>query len=255
MTQRIDPARTSGLGAIAGPVPFVLMYHSVAPYREDPYLVTVDPARFARQLDWLRRRGLRGTSMRELLAARRAGTGRDLVGLTFDDGYADFAEYALPALRRRGFGATLFVIAGRLGGQNDWDAEGPRKPLLTANAVREIADSGIEIGSHGLTHVSLPQADDAELIEEIARSRWLLRDVTGQPVDGFCYPYGQVTEREVRATGVAGYDYGCAIWPSEPASRHSLPRTYVGDADFPLRLRAKHLRHRWICRRRIGPRR
>ncbi|MBW0009130.1 MAG: polysaccharide deacetylase family protein, partial [Pseudonocardiales bacterium] len=58
--------------------PPVLMYHSVAPYDQDPHLVTVRPARFEQQLRWLRRRGLRGTSMRELLAARRDGTDRGL---------------------------------------------------------------------------------------------------------------------------------------------------------------------------------
>ena len=57
-------------------------------------------------------------STAELLAARAAGAGKGQVGLTFDDGYADFAEYALPVLRRHGFTATVFVIAGRLGGDS-----------------------------------------------------------------------------------------------------------------------------------------
>ncbi len=93
-------------------MPLVLMYHSVEPYQADPYLVTVSPPRFGQQMRWLARRGLRGVSMRDLLAARAAGAGKGLVGLTFDDGYADFARHALPVLRRYGFGATMFVIAG-----------------------------------------------------------------------------------------------------------------------------------------------
>ena len=80
--------------------PLVLMYHSVIPYDHDPYLVTVSPLRLDRQFTWLRRQGLRGVSMRELLAARDRGAAQGLVGLTFDDGYADFADYVLPALRR-----------------------------------------------------------------------------------------------------------------------------------------------------------
>src|SRR5258705_9078677 len=105
----------------------VLMYHSVQPYTEDPYQVTVRPQRFERQLRWLRARGLRGTSVAELLRAHRAGRARRLVGLSFDDGYADFASHVLPALARYGFGATVFVIAGLLGGENTWDRPGPRK--------------------------------------------------------------------------------------------------------------------------------
>ncbi len=105
-------------------MPMVLMYHSVEPYQADPYLVTVSPPRFEQQMRWLARRGLRGTSVRDLLAARAAGAGKGLVGLTFDDGYADFARHALPVLQRFGFGATVFVIAGRLGGDNAWDPRG-----------------------------------------------------------------------------------------------------------------------------------
>ncbi len=80
------------------------------------------------QLGWLRRRGLRGVSVAGLLAARARGEDRGLVGLTFDDGYADFVTHALPCLRRHGCGATLFVLPGRLGADNAWDPLGPRKP-------------------------------------------------------------------------------------------------------------------------------
>src|SRR4051794_14236825 len=98
--------------------PLLLMYHSVEPYTADPYRVTVSPERFDRQLRWLRRNRLRGASMGEVLRARR----RDrLVGLTFDDGYRDFLTHALPVLDRYGFTATVFVIAGALGGHNHWD--------------------------------------------------------------------------------------------------------------------------------------
>ena len=225
-------------------MPFISMYHSIEPYQEDPYLVTVSPQRFEQQLDWLRARRLRGVSMGELLAAHGYGAASNLVGLTFDDGYADFFEYALPALRRRGFTATVFAIAGWLGGENSWDSEGPRKALMTAGQLRQIAESGIEIGSHGLTHVSLPSVPDATLAAETIRSRQLLQELTGQEVAGFCYPYGDIDDRSFEHVRGAGYGYGCAIWASPLTGRHALPRTYIGDTDYPLRLRAKWIRHR-----------
>jgi peptidoglycan/xylan/chitin deacetylase (PgdA/CDA1 family) len=233
-----------------GTIPPILMYHSVSPYQVDPYLVTVRPERFDQQLRWLRRRGLKGASMRELLESRRRGGGRGLVGLTFDDGYADFASYALPILQRYGFSATLFAIAGRLGQDNAWDVEGPRKPLMTADQLREVAGAGIEIGSHGLAHVSLVSAADDEVTSEITESRRLLQEVTGQDVDGFCYPYGHIDRRGVAGVHGAGYDYGCAIWRSEFTGGYALPRTYIGDADSSPRLWAKGARHvvRWAYR-------
>lgn len=229
--------------------PLVLMYHSVTTYTQDPYLVTVSPARFEQQLSWLRRRGLTGTSVRELLHARRHGNGRNLVGLTFDDGYTDFAHTVVPLLLRYGFTATVFVIAGRLGGENAWDPEGPRKPLMTAEQVGRIASAGMEIGSHGMHHQRLPGLTPASLHEEVEASRSVLREVTGQQVEGFCYPYGDVSDRVVRAVRSTGYDYGCAIWRSGLSGRHALPRTYVGEPDRSLRLRAKRLRHAWHASR------
>ena len=227
--------------------PPVLMYHSVAPYDQDPYLVTVRPARFEQQLRWLHRRDLRGTSVCELLAARRDGADRGLVGLTFDDGYADFCEYVLPALARFGFTATVFVLADLLGGANIWDEAGPRKALMTAEEIRHAAERGMEIGSHGRRHVSLTSTGNGERTAEVSGSRAILQEVSGQEVTGFCYPYGQVNELAVNAVRAAGYHYGCAIWRSQLTGLHALPRTYIGDRDGSLRLLAKWYRHqlRW----------
>ncbi|PWI09697.1 polysaccharide deacetylase, partial [Streptomyces sp. NWU339] len=87
----VDSVGTGRLPAAPpGPVPWVAMYHSVGDCSDDPYRITVTPERLEEQLAWLRRRGLRGVSVADLLAARARGEGRRLVGLTFDDGYTDF---------------------------------------------------------------------------------------------------------------------------------------------------------------------
>ncbi|MBA2472668.1 MAG: polysaccharide deacetylase family protein [Pseudonocardiales bacterium] len=253
MSEAIDAIRPNNgpddrpdhLGHYPGydPLPPVLMYHSVAPYDHDPYLVTVRPQRFEQQMRWLHRRRLRATSMRELLAARRNGADRGLVGLTFDDGYSDFREHALPVLARFGFTATVFVIADLLGGANSWDQPGPRKTLMTAGEIRHIAASGIEIGSHSRRHVSLTSITTAELTAEVSGSRAILQEVSGQDVSGFCYPYGHIDALAVNAVRAAGYQYGCAIWRSPLTAVHALPRSYIGDRDGSLRLLAKLYRH------------
>jgi peptidoglycan/xylan/chitin deacetylase (PgdA/CDA1 family) len=229
--------------ADTGTTPLLLMYHSVAEYTEDPFLVTVTPQRFEQQMRWLARNGYRGTSVRELLAAVERREAHRMVGLTFDDGYSDFATTVVPILERFGFNATVYVLADRVGGHNDWESHGPRKPLMTLQQLRQVADAGFEIGSHGLRHVVLPEVRPDELTAEVAGSRELLENLTGHPVTGFTYPFGHVTVREVEAVRAAGYDYGCAIWRSELTGRHTLPRTYVGQADGVLRLLAKRARH------------
>ncbi|MFG2605858.1 polysaccharide deacetylase family protein [Streptomyces sp. NPDC048514] len=225
-------------------VPWIAMYHSVGDCSDDPYRITVTPERLDRQLRWLREHGLRGVSVAELLAARAGGEGQDLVGLTFDDGYADFLDNALPVLARHKCTATLFVLPGRTGGDNAWDPQGPRKPLLTAEGIRRAADAGVEIGSHGLSHVDLTRTDDALLTAETAGSRTLLRELTGVPVTGFCYPYGTVDRRAVDAVRQAGYGYACAIDPGELSGPYVLPRVHIGQNDTAVRLFLKYRLHR-----------
>jgi peptidoglycan/xylan/chitin deacetylase (PgdA/CDA1 family) len=230
--------------AAARRVPWALMYHCVGDPSDDPYQVTVSPDRLARQLRWLSRRGLTGVSMRELLAARARGRAARLVGLTFDDGYRDFLTEAVPLLRRYGHTATVFVLPGRLGGDNGWDPRGPRRPLLDAGGVRAAEAEGMEIGSHGLLHQDLTAADDAALAAEVAESRAWLADITGTVPGGFCYPYGVLDARVVRAVRAAGYAYGCAVDPGPLAGPYALPRAYVGQRDTSPRLHAKRALHR-----------
>ncbi|MGW0145903.1 polysaccharide deacetylase family protein [Streptomyces sp. NPDC003333] len=219
---------------------WVAMYHSVSTDPDDPYNVTVTPARLERQLAWLAGRGLRGVSVRELLASRDRGTERGLVGLTFDDGYTDFVTEALPVLRRRGFTATVFVLPGLLGGTNVWEPTGPRKPLLDEDGVRGAAAAGMEVASHGMTHLDLTRAPDEVLHREVAESRQRLAALLGDDVVGFCYPYGYHDVRAVDAVRRAGYRYACAIAPS-PLGRgdFALPRIHMGQADGSLRLELK----------------
>ena len=229
------------MAAATESTPWIAMYHSVGDCSEDPYRVTVTPDRLDRQLSWLSRRGLRGVSVAALLAApTRAG----LVGLTFDDGYADFLDHALPVLTSHGFGATLFVLPGRLGGDNAWDPLGPRKPLLTADGIREAAEAGVEIGSHGLTHRDLTQTDDVTLKSEVVESRAVLEELTGTPVDGFCYPYGTLDQRTVDTVRDAGYSYACAIDPGGFNGPLALPRVHIGERDTAVRLFLKYRLHR-----------
>ena len=228
----------------ASEAPWTLMYHSVDSCSEDPYRLTVTPDRFARQMAWLHRNGLRGVGVDELLRAHAGGRSAGLVGLTFDDGYADFPDQVLPVLDRFGFTATAYVVAGLVGSHNTWDEDAPRKPLMTADQIREISGHGVEIGSHSLNHRRLQGVPRAELLLETRRSRELLEDLLDLPVTGFCYPYGAMDAQAAAAVRDSGYSYAVAICHSDLTGRWALPRCYVGQYDGPCRLRAKRLRHR-----------
>jgi peptidoglycan/xylan/chitin deacetylase (PgdA/CDA1 family) len=222
-------------------VPMILMYHGVADVAEDPNRLCVTPRRFAEQMSWLKRRGLRGVGIGTLVQAMRAGRARGLVGLTFDDGYVNVFEAALPELLRHGFTASMFIISDRLGGTNEWD-EGPRWPLMSAGQVGELAAAGMEIGSHGATHVRLAGVDPGRLEAEVSGSRASLAELVGAPIAGFAYPYGSMDAAARRAVRDAGYDYACAVeTPRTELGWMALPRIYAGEQDKASRLAIKRL--------------
>lgn len=129
---------------------------------------------------------------------------RRRIVLTIDDGFENVREHALPVLRRFDYQATLYLVADRLGGVNDWEvAEGEvEAPLISEEGVREWLAAGQRIGSHTSTHPWLTRIPLARAREEIRSSRKQLEDRFGVAVKDFCYPYGDwnvMVRDEVRA--------------------------------------------------------
>ena len=224
-------------------VPPVLMYHSISPRTDpDPHRVRVGPRRLDAHLRLLRRLGLRGVPLADLVAARDRGDDSGMVALTFDDGYTDFLTHAAPVLERHGMAATLYVVAGRLGGHNAWD-DGPRLELVDADGVRAVAAAGHEIGSHTLSHLRLAGAAPDVVRHEVAGSREVLEDVLQSEVRGFCYPWGSFDDPAADAVRNAGYDHACVTGDYRPGHRWAIPRAYVGPGDTAVHLLAKLARH------------
>lgn len=225
-------------------LPRVLMYHSISqpPAGEYTALECTSPERFRAQMRYLERHNLRGVSMRDLRMAMSVGNAGGLIGLTFDDGYEDFLYTAIPILEQFGFSATLFVVSGMLGKENSWKHQGgprPRLKLLGAEGVRAVAERGMEVGCHTMSHPRLSGLSTEALIEEISDSRQILSEVVDTPVEGFCYPYGDLDRSAARAVRKAGYDYACAIKKQVENTVYDWPRIYVGDKDFPLKFGVK----------------
>lgn len=155
-----------------------------------------------RQLSELSAAGYRSGEVAE--ACR--GTART-VALTIDDGFRSVRELAQPVLARHGFRATLYLVADRLGKNNDWEiAQGEvEAPLMTEAEVREWLAAGHAIGSHTCTHPWLTRLPLAAAREEIGASRRRLEDRFGLPVRDFCYPYGDWNSAIRDLVGEAGY--------------------------------------------------
>jgi len=189
----------------------ILMYHQIgvpaakgSPYRG----LTVHPTDFRRQMVWLRRFGYRGLSMRDLMPYLRGERHGKVFGITFDDGFRNVHQNAMPVLQTLGFTATNYFVAARLGGSNDWDAAHgvPASPLMTVDEMRQWAQAGHEVGSHTLDHVHLPELTPQAAQHQIAESRRQLEDLSGGPVKAFCYPYGEYRPEHLDMVRAAGYD-------------------------------------------------
>lgn len=225
-----------------------LCYHSIA--SEGPRYLTISASLFERQLRELRRRGVRSgdlMALAELEAGRRV---EPTAFLTFDDGFRDNYETALPLLREYGFGAFVFVLPPLVdtGGALAWPevaADRERFPetmrSVTWSMLEEMKEGGFEVGSHTLTHPHLPQLTGEALREELWESRERIRDRLGS-CDSIAYPFGEWSPEVAAAARECGYRFAFSLptsagqWRATP---HSIPRINVDYRDEERRLGRK----------------
>lgn len=201
----------------------ILMYHEVARLpRRDFIRFTVAEREFAWQVRWLARLGFTAISMDQLVAARD-GSGklpRRPVVITFDDGFADSARFAPPILRRFGFTATFYLVAGLVGRPSEWLQRevGFTLPLMNWEAVHALQNDGFHFGSHTLTHPRLARIPAENGLDELARSRAILEQALGRRVEHLAYPFGSHDERVIGIAKEAGYRTACTT--IEARSQH-----------------------------------
>jgi peptidoglycan/xylan/chitin deacetylase (PgdA/CDA1 family) len=207
----------------------IITFHSID---DSDSVISLQPARFARIIQELADAGWRGCPVSEALSTWRAGDGRQrLVGLSFDDGYRNVLEQALPVMRDAGFRATVFAVAGRCGGDNRWPGQPssiPRLELLDIDDLANLLEAGWEIGAHGLDHLTLTALAPARAERELREARSALEARLGTPTALFAYPYG-VHDRTVRELARAVYDGACGtrlamVKAADIADPFALPR-------------------------------
>lgn len=219
----------------------ILFYHRVADDRDE---LAVSPASFGRQMAYLASESYRVVDVVEAVDLLERGFLRPrTIGLSFDDGYLDVAEHALPILAGHGFRATVFVAPGVIDGSAwfDWYKSPP--PVLDWDDIAELDEDGtLRFEAHSLTHPNLRTLDDHVARREIAGSKLELERRLGRPVEAFSYPSGLFGERERRL--VAGARYRIAV-SCEPGvngpgtDRFALRRRQIDGRDSLLDFRAK----------------
>lgn len=126
----------------------------------------------------------------------QAGAHGDAVDVTFDDGNVSDWEIAAPRLAERNLHATFFILPGRLGSPG----------YLSQAQVRDLANRGFAIGSHGLNHCDWRRIGANELQMEVSQSRSELEQLLKRPVTAVAIPFGAYDRRVLRAIRSAGYE-------------------------------------------------
>ena len=121
----------------------ILIYHRVLARPDPLFPGEVDRALFERQLRLLKRFY---TVLPLPVALQRLQDGslpQRAACITFDDGYADNAEHALPLLQQYGLHATFFIATGYLNGGQMWNDR-------VIDAVRQAPGATLDLRDLGL---------------------------------------------------------------------------------------------------------
>ena len=149
-------------------------YHRVSADR-DPLAVTPDA--FRRQMDAIAETGHRVVDLYEI-DDLQLGPGEAAYALTFDDGYRDVLENALPVMREHGFPSTVFVVPGAIAGETafSWYPAGAMPPIAGWDELRAEERAGlVHFEPHTLTHPVLTELTTMEARKEIAGSMEVVR--------------------------------------------------------------------------------
>jgi peptidoglycan/xylan/chitin deacetylase (PgdA/CDA1 family) len=133
--------------------------------------------------------------------------------LTFDDGGTSASTTIAPMLADLGWRGHFFVVTSQIGASG----------FLGPEAVRELRAAGHVVGSHSHTHPDLTRVPALTVSEEWKRSRAILEDLLGEPVEVASVPTGSYTDAVGRAAAEAGFS---KIFTSEPWLK---PRVLGGD--------------------------
>lgn len=217
------------------PVP-ILLYHSVSDQRSEKFARwSVSPTMFEDQMRAIRDGGFTPLTVTDFVRLREpgsAGLPARPVLITFDDGFADNYENALPILQKYGFPATLYVVTGYVGRTSEWlaHADESDRRMLTWAKVAEMDAAGVEIGAHTQTHRALDVLPAQTAWDEITRSKTELEQHLGHGISSFAYPHGFHGGAVARMVQKAGFDNACAVKEAMSSTtdlRFALARMFV----------------------------
>lgn len=228
----------------------VLYYHDVPDAQREM---------FARQMDLVLSLTipLSTDDQPELIAGERYSI------ITFDDGFENTLDNAVPELTKRNIPATFFVTVGYINRKAEWwptSAPECEQKIAPSQRWQQLPASLMKVGSHTLTHPYLTKLSEREARAELCSSRFELMQILKRNIIAFSFPYGQFTPDLVQWCYDAGYEQ---VFTTLPGNRFSstgkllIGRTAVDPDDWLIEFRLKLTgAYRWLpsaisCKRKI----
>lgn len=190
----------------------VLLYHKIDLPTSDVRIrgAFTSPRKFARQIEFLKKKGFEFYTASELVRAFIANGEfpPKAIAITFDDGWKDNYLHAFPVLKKFGVKATIFLVPACIGQNTDRvtaDGEGPREHLSEAE-IAEMSRYGIEFGSHSMNHKLFDQISPAEIEYEVTESKKFIENRWQKECAVFAYPagfYNDFAKEEIKKAGYA----------------------------------------------------
>lgn len=218
---------------------FSLYYHRVADTHLNSWSIRMDD--FREQILWMKE-AYDMISLEEAQRRIREGNRRPAIAITFDDGYSENNEEAIPFLLSEQVPFTYFVTTDHTINQKPFPhdvEEGTPLPTNTVESLRAMANAGVDIGAHTRTHLDLGKATDPDLIfDEIVVATREMERAIGHPLNYFAFPYGQycnLNNNVFKLLKQAGFKGVCSAyggWNSVGDDAFHIQRLH-GDPNFP----------------------
>ena len=223
----------------------ILCYHSINDTQnEESQPLEVDL--FERHLAWLSTH-YNVIPLSDLIARLRSDDPieEDVVAITFDDGYRDNFEIALPLLEKYKCHATFFIVSDFINGEVVLNGQDGWEPMTWAQVKKMDRSPYAEIGVHSKTHRMLSSLSDDDLRSEILDSKICIEQHLDRQVDLFAFPNGQgddMPEKALELLKTQGYQGGCStFWRTtqKPEQSYVLNRLMIFQSDTVHHLKQK----------------
>jgi peptidoglycan/xylan/chitin deacetylase (PgdA/CDA1 family) len=206
----------------------ILAYHSID---NSGSVISMSPNKFQAQMQHLKHTSARVISLCEIVTCIKNNKPfpPKAVAITFDDGFQNFYSVAYPVLRAYGFTATVFLVPGYCGKNNQWGGQPDGIPILDLldwHEIYEMANDGIDFGAHTMTHPNLSALPLEKTIREIVDSKIIIQEHLGKEITFFAYPYGELNERFKQIVKDKFYGACCTKlgFANVDSDSYSLPR-------------------------------